>query len=55
MECHMAVTGPTPDRLLAIGGAIADEDLHVHHVMLLHVQRLVVVSTVKDQVARSQL
>ena len=55
MKGDVAVARPTPDRLLATGGAIAQENFHVHHVMLLHVQWLVVVGTVEDQVARPQL
>ena len=55
MECNMAITGSTSDRLLTLGRPIAHENLYMHHIMLLHVQWLVIVRTVEDQVPWPQL
>lgn len=52
---HVADARPTADRLLPSRRAITNEHLHMHHVVLLNMHRLVVVRAVKYQVPRPKL
>ena len=52
---HMADASPTADRLLSSRRAVSNEHLHMHHVVLLNMHRLVVVRAVKYQVPRPEL
>ena len=52
---HVADARPATDGLLSGWRAVSHEHLHVHHVMLLHMHRLVVVSAVEYQVPWPQL
>lgn len=52
MDFDPANARPAADRLLTCWRTVAQENLHMHHVVLLHVHRLVVVGTVEDYVAR---